>query len=181
LTDRAARIVIAPARTPDDLSAARELFIEYVSAPGWEAGFARYLVQQEFATEVATLPGPYAPPGGALLLARVDERIAGCVACKAWDAPTICEMKRLFVRPDFRGLGVGGRLVMAIIRAARAAGYHRMRLDTLPSMHDAQRLYSALGFTEIPAYCENPVPGARFLECDLLALAAAERPDDLGA
>ena len=142
--------------------------------PGWEAGFAQYLDQQDFETELHGLPGAYAPPPGALLLARVDGRPAGCIAMKALEPPRVCEMKRLFVRPEFRGLGVGEQLVREVLAEARAAGYARMRLDTLPSMTGAQRLYERLGFTDIPAYCANPVPGARFLECDLHSASTAQ-------
>jgi len=160
-------VAIARATSASDLDEVRALFVEYVSAPDWEAGFGAYLAQQAFEAELATLPGPYAPPAGALLLARVDGRPAGCVACKPLDPPTVCEMKRLFVRPEFRSLGVARRLVTAVLAAATDAGYARMRLDTLPSMAAAQRLYERLGFHDIPAYCENPVHGARFMEREL--------------
>lgn len=157
-------IVIGQAEGAADLNAVRGLFLEYVQMPGWEAGFARYLDQQDFGAELAGLPGAYAPPDGALLLARVDGRAAGCIAMKPLDAPEVCEMKRLFVRPEFRNLGLGEQLVRRLVDAGRTAGYARMRLDTLPSMTGAQRLYQRLGFRDIPAYCVNPVPGARFLE-----------------
>ena len=157
-------ILIQRAERAADIDAVRALFVEYTQMPGWEAGFADYLIQQDFGREVAELPGPYASPAGALLLARVEGRAAGCVACKPLEPPDICEMKRLFVRAEFRALGIGEQLVRALLEEARAAGYRRMRLDTLPSMTGAQRLYVRLGFRDIPAYCENPVPGARFLE-----------------
>ena len=157
-------INIQGAASPADLDAVRKLFLEYVQMPGWEAGFAQYLDQQDFDTELAELPGAYAGPDGALLLARVDGRAAGCIAMKALTPPEVCEMKRLFVRPDFRSLGLGEQLVRRLLDEARTAGYSRMRLDTLPSMIGAQRLYLRLGFVDIPAYCANPVPGARFLE-----------------
>ena len=160
-------IRIHRAETPEDLDAIRALFVEYVRAPDWEADFATYLVQQAFETELAELPGPYAPPTGALLLARVDGKPAACIAAKSLDPPDVCEMKRLFVRPQFRGLGLGEQLVRQLIVLARGAGYRRMRLDTLPSMSAAQRLYQRLGFREIPPYCENPVRGAHFLEREL--------------
>ena len=160
-------IRIHRAETPEDLDAVRELFLEYVSVPDWEADFATYLAQQAFETELAELPGPYAPPTGALLLARVAGQPAACIASKSLDPPDVCEMKRLFVRPQFRGLGLGERLVRQLIGLARGAGYRRMRLDTLPSMSAAQRLYRRLGFRDIPPYCENPVRGAHFLEREL--------------
>ena len=160
-------IRIGRAETPEDLDAIRELFLDYVSAPGWESGFATYLAQQAFETELAELPGSYAPPTGALLIARVDGQPAACIAAKPLEPPDICEMKRLFVRPQFRTLGLGESLVRELMTLARAAGYRRMRLDTLPSMVAAQRLYRRLGFREIPAYCSNPVPGAHFRERDL--------------
>ena len=167
-------VTIAPAQAPADLEAVRALFLEYVQAPDRESGFAAYLAQQGFGTELAGLPGAYAPPGGALLLARVDGEPAGCGAYKPLDPPTVCEMKRLYVRTTARGLGVAEGLVRELLRAARAAGYRHMRLDTLPSMAAAQRLYTRLGFHEIPAYCANPVPGARYLEIDLSREASAE-------
>ena len=156
----------APA-SEEDLDTVRALFREYVSAPDWEASFARYLAQQAFDAELANLPGAYAPPAGRLLLARVDGEPAGCVAFKPLEPPAVCEMKRLYVRPAFRGLGVGRQRVAAIVAQAAAAGYARMRLDTLPSMTAVQRLYRTLGFYEIPAYCENPVVGAVFMEREL--------------
>jgi ribosomal protein S18 acetylase RimI-like enzyme len=162
-----ATILIHPAEGAVDFDAARTLFLEYIRAPDWEPEFAAYLAQQAFDDEVAQLPGPYVPPAGVLLLAHVDGRLAGCVASKPLDPPEICEMKRLFVRPAYRALGVGEQLVRRVMTAAQTAGYRRMRLDTLASMIAAQRLYRRLGFTEIPAYCANPVPGARFMECEL--------------
>jgi putative acetyltransferase len=156
-----------------DIDVVRALFREYVRAPDWEPGFAAYLAQQDFNAELASLPGVYTPPGGALLVARVGDAPAGCVAFKPLEPPAVCEMKRLYVRPAARGLGVAGRLVRHALAAARDAGYQSMRLDTLPSMSAAQRLYARLGFFEIPAYCANPIPGARFLEADLTSIAPA--------
>lgn len=157
-------IQLTRAETAADIDAARALFAEYVQMPGWDAGFTAYLAQQDFDSELAALPGSYAAPAGALLLARVDGRAAGCVAFKPLQPPDICEMKRLFVRPEFRALGIGEQLVRRVLTDACVAGYRRMRLDTLPSMTGAQRLYERHGFSDIPAYCENPIPGARFLE-----------------
>jgi ribosomal protein S18 acetylase RimI-like enzyme len=157
-------ISIQQAETATDLDGARTLFLEYIYAPGWEPEFRAYLAQQSFDAELAQLPGPYAPPAGALLLARIDGQLAGCVAAKALEPPAICEMKRLFVRPAFRTFGVGEQLVREVMLVAAGAGYERMRLDTLPSMRAAQQLYRRLGFEEIPPYCANPVPNAYFME-----------------
>jgi ribosomal protein S18 acetylase RimI-like enzyme len=168
-----ATIRIAPAACGMDLEAARALFLEYVRAPDWEPGFGAYLARQDFRAEVAALPGAYAPPGGALLLAWIADRPAGCVACKPLVPPALCEMKRLYVRPAARGRGVAEHLVRQLLRIARESGYRRMRLDPLPSMEAAQRLYERLGFVDIPPYCANPVPGARYLEADLAVSAPA--------
>ena len=117
---------------------------------------------QNFEQELAGLPGDYAPPRGRLLIAEG----AGCIALRPID-DDICEMKRLYVRPEHRGSGLGRRLVQAIIDEARSIGYRRMRLDTMPVMDKAQALYASFGFREIEAYRYNPEPGARFLELDL--------------
>ncbi|MGQ0643829.1 MAG: GNAT family N-acetyltransferase [Gemmatimonadaceae bacterium] len=148
----------------DDLDIVRALFTEYVGAPHGETLFHAYLDQQDFASEIAGLPGAYRPPLGALLLAEHGAAVIGCVAIKPLAPPEICEMKRLYVRQEGRGLGAGHALVAGIIDAARNAGYRLMRLDCMPSMHDAQRLYRAHGFYTIPAYNENPVPGSLFFE-----------------
>lgn len=117
---------------------------------------------QNFEAELAALPGDYAPPRGRLLIAEG----AGCVALRAID-DEICEMKRLYLRPQHRGSGLGRCLVKAIIDEARGIGYRRMRLDTMPKMASAQHLYASLGFCEIEPYRYNPEPGARFLELEL--------------
>jgi putative acetyltransferase len=121
---------------------------------------------QGFDRELAELPGAYAPPRGALLVARIDGEVSGCVALRPL-TQEICEMKRLFVLPTARGAGLGRRLAAAVVEEARRLGYSRMRLDTTPGMETAQRLYEELGFVETAAYTHNPVTGTRFLELQL--------------
>jgi ribosomal protein S18 acetylase RimI-like enzyme len=136
------------------------LFQEYAASLDFALCF------QGFTAELAGLPGSYAPPRGRLLLAWLDEQPAGCVALRPLGEET-CEMKRLYVRPAARRSGLGRTLVERLIAEARDAGYRRLRLDTVPSMAAAQRLYTALGFVEIAPYVQNPVSGARFLELRL--------------
>ncbi len=154
------RVAVREVQSADDLGVARRLILEYQRALGVDLEF------QGFAHEVAHLPGDYAPPGGVLLLALVDGIPSGCVAVRRLDRE-ICEMKRLFVRPDARGAGAGRALALSAMAHARVLGYTRMRLDTLPSMHAAQDLYVAIGFHEIDPYRVNPVPGTRYLEAAL--------------
>lgn len=146
---------------PDQIAQARNLFKEY------EAWIEVDLCFQNFEKELAALPGDYAPPDGRLLLAFDNERLAGCVALrKIGDG--VCEMKRLFVRPEFHGKGLGRELIETILKQAREIGYERMRLDTLPDqMAKAIALYRQIGFTEIEPYYANPVKGAMFMEMDL--------------
>ncbi|MFL5495890.1 MAG: GNAT family N-acetyltransferase [Gemmatimonadales bacterium] len=150
---------ILPARG-QDIDVARELFREYAASLGVDLEF------QGFSDELATLPAGYAPPGGGLLLAWEGGDAAGCVAFRPLE-PGICEMKRLYVRPAYRGTGLGRRLAERVVREARDAGYGRMRLDTLPAMAGARALYQALGFRPIPPYRANPIDGAAFLELTL--------------
>ena len=154
-------VKLVQAKTDKQIDAARELFKEYA------AWLEIDLCFQNFDKELAGLPGDYAPPDGRLLLATEDDRIAGCVALRKI-GEGVCEMKRLFLRPEFRGKRLGRKLVEAIISEARQIGYQRMRLDTLPpKMNDAIALYSSLGFKEIEPYYDNPVPGAKFMELEL--------------
>lgn len=121
----------------------------------------------DFDEELNGLPGDYAPPSGRLLLVEHEGRIAGCVALRALE-PGICEMKRLYLRPQCRKQGIGRMLVEAIIMEARSIGYRRMRLDTIePKMKDAVALYQRLGFREIPPYRRNPIAGAMYMELEL--------------
>jgi putative acetyltransferase len=143
-----------------DIPAVRELFQEYARSLGYSLCF------QGFDEELKGLPGVYARPAGRLLLASHGEALAGCVALRPREQ-SICEMKRLYVRPPNRGSGVGRLLAGRIIREAQHAGYERMRLDSLPSMHAALRLYRQLSFQPIAPYTTNPVAGAVFLELRL--------------
>lgn len=158
-----------PAGSAADIADAARLFRDYADGLGVDLSF------QGFAEELAGLPGKYAPPAGELLLARGDEGAAlGCVALRPLEEPGICEMKRLYVRPAGRRLGIGAALVAAIIAAAKARLYGEMRLDTLPAVAEARALYRRFGFTEIAAYCHNPVPGTLWLGKRLAPARAAE-------
>lgn len=146
----------------DECQVARELFLEYAAQLGHDLRF------QNFSHELETLPGAYAPPAGALLLARTETGWAGCVAIRCFsNEPRVCEMKRLFVRPPYRRLGLGRRLAKAVIAAGRAAGYAHMRLDTLAGMTVARGLYTSIGFREIAPYYHNPLHGVVFYELNL--------------
>jgi ribosomal protein S18 acetylase RimI-like enzyme len=145
------------ATSPADVETARSLFLEYQESLGISLCF------QNFDAEVASLPGAYSPPEGRLLLAFVGDQPAGCVALRKLE-DGIGEMKRLWVRPAFRGTRLGRRLAEAVLSEAGAAGYRAVRLDTLPSMREAQALYVSLGFADIPPYNDHPIEGTRFME-----------------
>jgi putative acetyltransferase len=147
-----------------ELLATSEIFREYAVTLGFDLCF------QDFEGEIANLPGDYAPPRGALLLAKVDGAIAGCCALRPLDSSdyvNAAEMKRLYVRPAFRGLGLGRQLAEAILDEARIAAYDSVLLDTLDDMEIARAMYEELGFKEIPPYYYNPLAGAHYLKVDL--------------
>ena len=147
---------IREARFSQDRERVVGLFREYADSLGFDLCF------QDFETELATLPGKYAPPGGRLLLACNGDHAVGCVALRPIDRER-CEMKRLYVRPAMRGSGLGRTLAERICEEARAAGYHQICLDTLPCMQAAVGLYTDLGFVPVAPYVFNPLPGALFL------------------
>jgi ribosomal protein S18 acetylase RimI-like enzyme len=146
------------AESAAEIAQARELFLEYAQSLGFSLCF------QNFDQELANLPGDYAPPDGRLLLAEFEGQVAGCVALHKLEEG-ICEMKRLYLRPQFRGKGLGRALANRIIAESRGIGYQRMRLDTVePVMKDAVGMYRRIGFREISPYCANPVAGALYME-----------------
>lgn len=158
-------LAIVQAETPQQIALARELMTEYAAALGFDLCF------QNFDEEMRALPGKYAPPAGRILLAFWDGQPAGVIAMRAIEESGICEMKRLFVRPGYRGRALGRALAEKLIREARAIGYTRMRLDTIQGKMDrAIELYRELGFGEIPAYYPTPVRETLFME---LALGGA--------
>ena len=151
---------IVEASDADAVAQARELFCEYAAESQVDLCF------QNFEAELAGLPGTYAPPEGRLLLALYEEQLAGCVALRKF-GDDVCEMKRLFVRPAFRGQGIGRMLARRVIEEARAARYSTMRLDTLARMRAAIALYESLGFRRIDAYRPNPLEDAVYMELTL--------------
>ncbi len=152
---------IFQAQSPAEIAQARELFVEYAQSLGFSLCF------QNFDQELAGLPGDYSPPKGRLLLVEYQGQLAGCVALRPKESG-ICEMKRLYLRPQFRGKGLGRLLAERIIAEARQIGYARMRLDTVePVMKDAVAMYRKLGFKDIAPYCENPIAGALYMELEL--------------
>ena len=153
-------IEIRAVEAPHEIDTVRQLFREYADTLNTDLSF------QNFEAELAGLPGKYEPPEGRLLLACSDAQAVGCVAFRHLEDDA-CEMKRLYVQPRLRGRRLGRRLVERIRQEARAAGYSRICLDTLPTMAEAIRLYAELGFKRIEPYIYNPVPGAIFLALDL--------------
>ena len=150
-------IRIVAAASEESFRQARQLVTEYAASLGIDLAF------QDFDDELARLGTVYGRPEGRLLLASWDERLAGCVGLRRLE-PAVAEMKRLYVRPGFRGKGIGKALAIASVNEARSLGYRRMRLDTLPSMADAIRLYESLGFQAISPYRFNQIAGTRFME-----------------
>jgi ribosomal protein S18 acetylase RimI-like enzyme len=163
--DQGPKHEIVHADSEKDVKVVRALFLEYAESLGFSLCF------QDFDHELERLPGNYAPPDGRLLLACLNKAAVGCVGVQRL-SPDLCEMKRLYVKPGFRGRGVGRALAEAAIREAKAAGYQAMRLDTVePLMSTAVALYQTLGFHEIAPYRPNPIPGARYME---LVLASGQ-------
>lgn len=159
-------VEIVAAESAGDFSIARELFDEYAHELGVDLCF------QNFASELANLGTMYSAPAGRLLLARGDEQIVGCVGVRRLSV-SACEMKRLYVRAIARGLGIGRRLAMASIEAARELGYETMQLDTLSTMAAARDLYRSLGFGECAPYYANPLPEVRYMKLDLSSVRFA--------
>lgn len=151
---------LAEASWPRDRDLVEGLFRDYVASLNEDISF------QDVTSELAALPGKYARPSGVVLIAWLGDEAAGGVAYRAFE-PGLCEMKRLYVRPEFRGRDIGRTLAERLIEEARAAGYRTMVLDTLASMGPALTLYRALGFTTIPAYYDNPLPGATYMALEL--------------
>lgn len=153
-------IAVVEANTERRLAAFKELLAEYAASLRIDLCF------QNFDEELSSLPGRYAPPEGGMWLALRADKVMGCIALRRWE-DGVCEMKRLFVRPEYRGQGVGRLLAQKTIEEACALGYSKMRLDTVESMSEARKLYASLGFAEIEAYTHNPIEGARYMELSL--------------
>ena len=164
MRDKLPEIELRCVDTPAELASAADLFREYAASLDIDLCF------QDFDAELAGLPGEYAPPAGQLVLAYVDGQLAGCGAMRPLadaDYANACEMKRVFVRPDFRRCGLGRALAQRLLDEGRRAGYSAMLLDTLDDMEAARELYASLGFEEIPPYYFNPIPGAHYLKANL--------------
>ena len=153
-------ITLQTVTNKDHVAQARVLFREYAGTRRNDPALV------SFSEEISNLPGNYAPPDGSIILAYSDGKPAGCVAVHKLE-DHICEMKRLYVPPKFRGRGIGKYLVIALIRRAKNMGYTRMRLDSIPSMKTAQALYESIGFYEIPDYKHNPNKGTKYYEIDV--------------
>jgi ribosomal protein S18 acetylase RimI-like enzyme len=158
--DQAAMIKITSAQTEEQYQSARELFVQYADSLGVDLEF------QNFSRELTTLPGNYAPPQGCILLAEDSGHLAGCAALRPLK-DNICEMKRLFVRSEYRGRGIGRMLACSVIDRARAIGYEKMRLDTIATMKEARTLYYSLEFRNINAYRYNPLDDPSYMELEL--------------
>ncbi len=148
------------ATTPEHLAQIRDLFTEYVDSLGFQLDF------QDYEKEFDELPGEYTPPQGRLILALKGHTAVGCIALRRLDGKT-CEMKRMYVRPEYRGEGIGRKLAEILIDEARKIGYTTMKLDTIATMKAAITLYRSLGFRNTRPYRYNPVEGARFMELRL--------------
>jgi len=155
-------INISPASSAEDIEACRTIFVDYANSLGFSIAY------QGFEAEMAGLPGDYAAPAGAMLLARVDGAAAGAVGLRPLADPeqklSLCEMKHLYVRPEFRGLKLGRKLTEAVVAAGRSLDYDAMRLDTIEAMVEARALYTSLGFVTIPPYFSSPLDGAMFYQ-----------------
>ena len=151
---------IIEAHTAEHYQCARDLFLEYADSLGFDLEF------QGFSQELAALSDAYAPPQGCILLAEISGNFAGCVALRPLEGK-ICEMKRLYVLPDYRGRGIGRTLAIAVIDRAREFDYEKMRLDTIESMKAAKNLYFSLNFRIIEAYRYNPLENPSYMELDL--------------
>lgn len=154
-------MTIVAANSGEQIKIARNLFLEYAKELNVDLCF------QNFAAELENLPGKYAPPDGSLLLAMQDQQAVGCVALRRWSA-TDAEMKRLYIQPSYRQLGLGRELTRCIVERGRELGYRRVVLDTLDSMQGAQALYRSLGFASIEPYYDNPLPDALYFARDLI-------------
>ena len=155
------RLIMTQVESPAQIEQARELFLEYAQSLGFSLCF------QSFDQELAGLPGDYAPPDGRLLVVQYRDQLAGCVALHSM-GPGICELKRLYLRPQFRGKGLGRALAERVIAEARVMGCRKMRLDTVePVMPNAVAMYRRLGFKEIEPYRHNPIAGALYMELEV--------------